>query len=78
MYVHIVKIKWVRQDTYLGTVPWGALESLVLFSSAVYHDYGLFRNLQAERPGVDVMVTIFCDFCQFSTKNWRFSQKPLL
>jgi hypothetical protein len=22
--------------------------------------------------GVDVMITIFCDFCQFSAKNWRF------
>jgi hypothetical protein len=26
-------------------------------------------------PGVDVMITIFCDFCQFSAKNWRFPQK---
>jgi hypothetical protein len=25
-----------------------------------------------------VMITIFCDFCQFSAKNWRFSQKPML
>jgi hypothetical protein len=26
--------------------------------------------------GVDVMITIFCDFQQFSAKkNWRFSQK---
>jgi hypothetical protein len=30
------------------------------------------------RPGVDVMFTIFCDFCLFSAKNWRFSQKPML
>jgi hypothetical protein len=22
--------------------------------------------------GVDVMITIFCDFCQFSAKKWRF------
>jgi hypothetical protein len=29
-------------------------------------------------PGVDVMITIFCDFLQFSVKNWRFSQKPML
>jgi hypothetical protein len=29
-------------------------------------------------PGVDVMITIFCDFCQFSVKKWRFSQKPML
>jgi hypothetical protein len=29
-------------------------------------------------PGVDVMITIFGDFRQFSAKNWRFSQKPML
>jgi hypothetical protein len=29
------------------------------------------------RPRVDVMITIFCDFCQFSAKKWRFSQKPM-
>jgi hypothetical protein len=29
-------------------------------------------------PGVDVMITIFCDFCQFSAKKWSFSQKPML
>jgi hypothetical protein len=23
-------------------------------------------------PGVDVMITIFCDFCQFSSKNGVF------
>jgi hypothetical protein len=25
--------------------------------------------------GVDVMITLFCYFCQFSAKNLRFSQK---
>jgi hypothetical protein len=28
--------------------------------------------------GVDVMINIFCDFCQFLAKKWRFSQKPML
>jgi hypothetical protein len=28
--------------------------------------------------GVDVMITIFCDFRQFSAKKWRFSQKTML
>jgi hypothetical protein len=28
--------------------------------------------------GVDVMITIFCDFRQFSAKNWRFSQNVML
>jgi hypothetical protein len=30
------------------------------------------------RLGVDVMITIFCDFCHFSAKKWPFSQKPML
>jgi hypothetical protein len=31
------------------------------------------------QSGVDVIITIFCDFRQFSAeKNWRFSQKPML
>jgi hypothetical protein len=24
------------------------------------------------RAGVDIVITIFCDFFQFSVKNWRF------
>jgi hypothetical protein len=28
--------------------------------------------------GVNVMITIFCEFGQFSAKNWRFSQTPML
>jgi hypothetical protein len=32
----------------------------------------------AKMPGVDVMITIFCEFRQFSAKKWRFSQKPML
>jgi hypothetical protein len=34
-----------------------------------------FENIPSGNPGVDVMISIFCDFCQFSAKNWRFSQK---
>jgi hypothetical protein len=30
-----------------------------------------------QRSGVDVMITILCDFCQFSAKK-LFSQKPML
>jgi hypothetical protein len=26
-------------------------------------------------PGVDVMITIFCDFCQFSAKNLALFSK---
>jgi hypothetical protein len=34
-----------------------------------------FENMPSGNPGVDVMITIFCDFRR---KNWRFSQKPML
>jgi hypothetical protein len=27
---------------------------------------------------VDVMITVFGDFCQFSAKKWRFSHTPML
>jgi hypothetical protein len=30
---------------------------------------------QEVRPGVDVMITIFCDFCQFSAKKLAFFSK---
>jgi hypothetical protein len=39
---------------------------------------GFNPKLVAHQPGVDVMIAIFGDFCQFSAKNWRFSQKPML
>jgi hypothetical protein len=35
--------------------------------------------LGENRPGVDVMITIFGDFCQFWAKKIGvFSQKPML
>jgi hypothetical protein len=38
----------------------------------------MIAQIDAFVPGVDVMITIFGDFCQFSAKNWRFSQIPML
>jgi hypothetical protein len=32
------------------------------------------KNWKRSKPWVDVMITIFCDFRQFSAKIWRFSQ----
>jgi hypothetical protein len=29
-------------------------------------------------PGVDVMITIFCDLGNFRRKKWHLSQKPML
>jgi hypothetical protein len=31
---------------------------------------GAFNEVDVS--GVDVIITIFCDFCQFSAKKWRF------
>jgi hypothetical protein len=37
------------------------------------------RNEKARlKSGVDVMITIFCDFWQFSAKYWHSSQKAML
>jgi hypothetical protein len=38
----------------------------------------IWGDFFANSSGVDVMITIFYDFCQFSSKKWRFSQKPML
>jgi hypothetical protein len=35
----------------------------------------IVTSTQATTPGVDVMITIFCDFCQFSSKNLEFFSK---
>jgi hypothetical protein len=44
--------------------------------------YQFHRVLQRQRcinlPGVDVMITIFCDFCQFSAKKLAFFSKTNL
>jgi hypothetical protein len=40
--------------------------------------FGRILTNSSGHPGVTVMITILCDFCQFSAKNWRFSQKPML
>jgi hypothetical protein len=34
-----------------------------------------FIRFQVVATGVDVMITIFCDFDAFRRKNWRFSKK---
>jgi hypothetical protein len=37
-----------------------------------------FREIVLQRAEVNVMITILGDFCQFSAKKWRFSQKQML
>jgi hypothetical protein len=38
----------------------------------------VLKKLYSWNPGVDVMITIFCDFHPFSAKKWRFSSKPMV
>jgi hypothetical protein len=33
------------------------------------------NDLKLPKPGVDVMITNFCDFCQFSAKKLAFFSK---
>jgi hypothetical protein len=46
----------------------------LFLKSAVSKETSPNRRKLAQ-SGVDVMITIFCDFRR---KNWRFSQKPML
>jgi hypothetical protein len=58
----------------------------VLHPVLVRHQARRLRLRQRQRtaskvnrlPGVDVMITIFCDIWQFLAKKWRFSQKTML
>jgi hypothetical protein len=34
-----------------------------------------FENIPSGNPGADVMITIFCDFSQFSAKKMTFFSK---
>jgi hypothetical protein len=36
------------------------------------------KALALVAPGVGVMITIFCDFCQISAKQLAFFSKPML
>jgi hypothetical protein len=49
---------------------------LRLSSSMLKNNFLVFT--QRKFSGVDVMITNFCNFYQFSAKKWRFSQKPML
>jgi hypothetical protein len=40
-----------------------------------YHFLSQFVKKIRFLPGVDVMITIFCDFCQLSAKNLAFFSK---
>jgi hypothetical protein len=39
---------------------------------SVLNMYEIEIQLFMNAPGVDVMITIFCDVCQFSAKKWLF------
>jgi hypothetical protein len=33
------------------------------------------KHLCPQGAGVDVVIAIFCDFCQFSAEKWEFFSK---
>jgi hypothetical protein len=53
-----------------------SLKCLVICIKCPYPQFSVIFNCHGLRhwPRVDVVITIFCDFCQISAKNWRFSQ----
>jgi hypothetical protein len=54
------------------------LATFEIFSKPLKANTDTMGENSPNLSGVDVMITIFCDFCQFSAKNLRFSQKPML
>jgi hypothetical protein len=56
------------------------MSSSKIFLQHYIHTYELNLHLfntyiHAGLPGVDVMITIFCDFCHFSVKKFAFFSK---
>jgi hypothetical protein len=52
--------------------------AIILIDAQEVSSMGKILQKPFVRLGVDVMITIFCDFGLFSAKNWSFSQKPIL
>jgi hypothetical protein len=49
-----------------------------IFSAKNAQQYVSLKRRNFAQSWVDVMITIFCDFREFSAKNGRFSAKPVL
>jgi hypothetical protein len=41
----------------------------------IFSRVGMLRQVKSGNPGSDVMITIFCDFWQFSAKKLAFFSK---
>jgi type VI protein secretion system component Hcp len=64
-------------DREVGLVSW----TFIILPKQPFGNPSLFVSTKLTScliSEVDVLITIFCDFCHFSAKNWRFSQKPML
>jgi hypothetical protein len=57
-------------NLYLKTVLW-ILKSLS--TTFLIESSSSLNVTSANKPAVNVMITIFFDFCQFWAKNWSFS-----
>jgi hypothetical protein len=51
--------------------------ALACGANLTFRKPGQYRQADSA-AGVDVMITIICDFCQFSAKKWRFFKKTML
>jgi hypothetical protein len=47
----------------------------VYWNWAFENDLTIFARRKILKSGIDVIITIFCDFCQFSTNNLAFFSK---
>jgi hypothetical protein len=72
----IIKIK--KKVSYLSTTVVQLQHNVRIAFSALKTPQKTELWQRCLLPGIDVMATIFCDFCQFSAKKMRFSQKPML
>jgi hypothetical protein len=51
------------------------LEGLGMDNVGIFsRSFGILYKENSGNPGVDVMIIIFSDFCQFLAKKWRFKK----
>jgi heme/copper-type cytochrome/quinol oxidase subunit 4 len=82
MYICIAMLVfWLLQCSYIGTYfhDWMYVHIAMLQFSYVICMFVSINEKQMPRsslsprtPGVNVVITILCDCCQFSAKNWCF------
>jgi hypothetical protein len=72
-----------RENSCATCFPWSKVSQNFLPTSVIKKKTGRrkqspYKSRKCAQSGVDVMIIIFCDFRNFSSKKLRFSQKPML